>query len=233
MASALRRSLDNQIPTAAGSGFQALVPCVLPNRSSLAEPSSEVSKKALNKAKKAAHKATAETSKDYDDASSQKGEFRHRSISFHAYNITFRFVVRAATKRNEDKGLEAPSAPDDDPEGLKLVAADDPLERASKFLGSLGEYGKDDIDVNVTSFDVAIRQSAYLGAPLTTRFLRFFVEKYLKAAQVLRRAHTCDQNHPEVHVRIVELARKGEQSLASGVHTEIFIPTRFSLQWLR
>jgi hypothetical protein len=102
------------------------------------EPSGEKSKKALNKAKKAARKATADTSQDCDDASSQK--------------------VRA--KQNEDKGLEAPPAKDDDPEGLKLVEADDPLERASKFLGLLGEFGKDDIDVNVTSFDVAIRQSA-------------------------------------------------------------------------
>lgn len=119
-----------------------------------------MSKKALNKAKKAAHKATVETTKDYDDASSQKGESRHRSISFHAYNITFRFVARGATKQNEDKGLEVPQTPDDDPEGLKLVVADDPLERASKLLGTLGEFGKDDMDVNVTSFDVAIRQSA-------------------------------------------------------------------------
>lgn len=127
----------------------------------MAEPSGEVSKKALNKAKKAARKATAETTQDYDDASSQKGEFRHRFIHFHAYHITFRLVVR--TKQNEDKGLEPPPGKDDDPEGLKLVTADDPLERASKILGSLGTFGKDDVDVNVTSFDVAIRQSAYLN----------------------------------------------------------------------
>jgi hypothetical protein len=122
------------------------------------EPSGEKSKKALNKAKKAARKATADTSQDCDDASSQRGEFRHRFIRSRVYNITIRLVVRA--KQNEDKGLEAPPAKDDDPEGLKLVEADDPLERASKFLGLLGEFGKDDIDVNVTSFDVAIRQSA-------------------------------------------------------------------------
>ncbi|KAG6379644.1 NMDA receptor-regulated protein 1-domain-containing protein [Boletus reticuloceps] len=132
------------------------------------EPSGEMSKKALNKAKKAARKATADTSQDYDDASSQK--------------------VRA--KQNEDKGLEAPTGKDDDPEGLKLVSADDPLEQASKVLGSLGEFGKDDIDVNATMFDVAIRQ-----------------KKYLKAARELRRAHARDPHHPEVHVRIVQLAR--------------------------
>ncbi|KAG9311775.1 NMDA receptor-regulated protein 1-domain-containing protein [Chiua virens] len=133
------------------------------------EPSGEVSKKALNKAKKAAHKATADTSQDYDDASLQK-------------------VVRV--KQNEDKGLEPPSVKDDDPEGLKLVTAEDPLERASKMLGSLGDFGKDRIDVNVTVFDVAIRQ-----------------KKYLRAAQALRRAHAQDPQDAEVHVRIVELAK--------------------------
>jgi peptide alpha-N-acetyltransferase len=133
------------------------------------ESTGEMSKKALNKAKKAAHKATADTSQDHDDASSQK--------------------VRA--KQNEDKGLEAPPTKDDDLEGLKLVAAEDPLEQASKFLGSLGDFGKDNIDVNVTVFDVAIRQ-----------------KKYLKATRALRRAHACDPQHPEVHVRIVQLAHK-------------------------
>jgi len=144
------------------------VPCVLPDQSFLAEPSGEMSKKALNKAKKAAHKATVDTSQDYEDASSQK--------------------VRA--KQNEDKGLEAPPAKDDDPEGLKLVSADDPLERANKALVSLGEFGNDNIDVNVAVFDVAIRQ-----------------KKYLKATRELRRAHARDPQHPEVHVRIVQLAR--------------------------
>lgn len=188
-----------------------------------------MSKKALNKAKKAAHKATTESSKDYDDASSQKGEFRHRSISFHAYNITFRFVVRGATKQNEDKGLEVPVTPDDDLEGLKLVAADDPLERASKFLETLEEYGKDNIDVNMILFDVAIRQSAYFEwVSLMTECLHSFAEKYLKATRALRRAHKRDPHHPEVHVRIVQLARKGER----WIHIGRFLPTQFSLQWL-
>lgn len=125
----------------------------------MAEPSGELSKKALNKAKKAARKATAETAQEVDDTSAQKGEFRPRFIRFHASHVTFRFVVRA--KQNEDKGLEPPLVKDDDPEGLKLVAVDDPLERASKFLGSLGKFGEATVDANVTSFDVAIRQSGY------------------------------------------------------------------------
>jgi len=190
------------------------VPWVLPDRSFLAEPSGEMSRKALNKAKKAARKAMAETSQDYDDANAQKGESRHRFIRFRVYDITIRLVVRA--KQNEDKGLEAPPPKDDDPEGLKLVAADDPLERASKVLGLLGEFGKDDIDVNAISFDVAIRQSTFfVSVSLQRGDLALFVEKYLKAARALHRAHARDPHHPEVHVRIVQLARKGGSSLRS------------------
>lgn len=70
----------------------------------------------------------------------------------------------AARKANEDKGLEPPPGKDDDPEGLKLVTADDPLERANKVLGTLDGFAKDNIDVNVTVFDVAIRQRAYVIA---------------------------------------------------------------------
>ncbi|KAF9235797.1 NMDA receptor-regulated protein 1-domain-containing protein [Melanogaster broomeanus] len=133
------------------------------------EPSAELSKKELSKAKKAARKATVETSQDNDDASSQKARF----------------------KPNEDKGLEPPPAKDNDPDGLKLVLADDPLERASKFLDTLGQFGKDNVDVNTTIFDIATRQ-----------------KKYLKAAQALRRAHTCDPHHPEVHLRIAQFTKK-------------------------
>ncbi|KAF8842021.1 N-terminal acetyltransferase A, auxiliary subunit [Paxillus ammoniavirescens] len=133
------------------------------------ESSTDMSKKAQNKAKKAARKAIAETSQDTNDASSQK----------------------ARLKQSEDKGIEPPPAKDEDPEGLKLVLAEDPLERASKFLSALGQFGEDNIDVNVTSFDVAIRQN-----------------KYLKAAQALQRAHKRGPDHPEVHLRIVEFARK-------------------------
>lgn len=171
-----------------------------------------MSRKALNKAKKAAHKAMAETPQDYDDANAQKGESRHRFIRFRVYDITTWLAVRA--KQNEDKGLEAPPPKDDDPEGLKLVAADDPLEQANKVLVLLGEFGKDNIDVNVTSFDVAIRQSAcFIFVSVRRGDLALLVEKYLKAAQALRRAHARDPHHPEVHVRIVQLARQGRSSL--------------------
>ena len=35
------------------------------------------------------------------------------------------------------------------------------------------------------------------------------LDKYLKATQALCRAHARDPHHPEVHVRIVQLARQG------------------------
>lgn len=57
-------------------------------------------------------KAAVETSQYYEDANSQNGEFRRRFIHFRVYHITIRLVVGA--KRNEDKGLEAPPAKDND-----------------------------------------------------------------------------------------------------------------------
>jgi hypothetical protein len=119
-----------------------------------------MSKKAQNKAKKAARKAIAETSQDTNDASSQKGESWHRFLRLHTYH-SFPSRLIARLKQSEDKGIEPPPAKDEDPEGLKLVLAEDPLDRASKFLSALGQFGEDNIDVNVTSFDVAIRQSEY------------------------------------------------------------------------
>lgn len=46
--------------------------------------------------------------------------------------------------------------------------------------------------------------------------LTCIVEKYLKAARALHRAHACDPQHPEVHFRIVQLAQKGRSSLPTS-----------------
>ncbi|KIJ63152.1 hypothetical protein HYDPIDRAFT_93055 [Hydnomerulius pinastri MD-312] len=136
------------------------------------EKATELSKKALNKAKKAAaRKATAEsTSQDNDDTSKQK-----------------------AQSKIEDKGLDAPLAKEDDPDGLKLVVSDQKLEQAHEFLGTVVESGRDRVDVFVALFDVAIRR-----------------KQYLQAARALRRAHMLDAQHPEVHLRIVHFSREGQ-----------------------
>jgi hypothetical protein len=59
---------------------------------------------------------------------------------------------------NEDK-LESVPAKDDDPDGLKLVSCSDPLERAAKCLNPLKTLARQNIDVWIAVYDVAIRRS--------------------------------------------------------------------------
>ncbi|GLB39170.1 putative N-terminal acetyltransferase A, auxiliary subunit [Lyophyllum shimeji] len=92
----------------------------------------------------------------------------------------------AAPSAHEDKGLEAGPAKDDDPEGLKLLSVDDPLERAAKLLQPLHNLVTDNIDVWIVIYDVAIRR-----------------KKFLQAVKALNHAHALDSEHPELHVRLV------------------------------
>ncbi|KAL4078146.1 NMDA receptor-regulated protein 1-domain-containing protein [Scleroderma yunnanense] len=130
------------------------------------ENQTEVTKKALSKAKKAAHKGN-DPSQESQDAANKK----------------------VASHQSEDKGLDAPPPKDDDPEGVKMVLANDPLERAAKFLAPLKEFGKQNMDVCCINFDVALRR-----------------KRYLQAAQALMRAHSVDAQHPELHLRIVQFS---------------------------
>lgn len=66
---------------------------------------------------------------------------------------------RAATSANEDKGLEAPSPKDDDPDGAKLLTSPDGLEIAAKFLQPLVSVELPSIRLWVTVYDVAVRRS--------------------------------------------------------------------------
>ncbi|KAG2124195.1 NMDA receptor-regulated protein 1-domain-containing protein [Suillus clintonianus] len=128
-----------------------------------AESASDVSsKKALNKAKKAARKGQPEV----DGANSKK----------------------ATATQIEDKGLEPSRSKDDDPDGLKLVLAEDPLERADKYLTGLSELVPQNVDICFAIYDVAIRR-----------------KKYLQAVRMLVRAHSLDAEHPDLHFRIVHL----------------------------
>ncbi|KAG1732951.1 NMDA receptor-regulated protein 1-domain-containing protein [Suillus lakei] len=120
------------------------------------------SKKALNKAKKAARKGQPEA----DGANSKK----------------------ATATQTEDRGLEPPRLKDDDPEGLKLVLAEDPLERADKYLTGLSELVPQNMDICFAIYDVAIRR-----------------KKYLQAVRMLMRAHSLDSEHPDLHLRIAHL----------------------------
>lgn len=120
------------------------------------------SKKAINKAKKAARKGQPEA----DGANSKK----------------------ATAIQPEDRGLEPPRPRDDDPEGLKLVLAEDPLERADKYLTGLSELVPQHMDICFAIYDVAIRR-----------------KKYLQAVRMLARAHSLDSEHPGLHSRIAHL----------------------------
>ncbi|KAG6836733.1 hypothetical protein H0H93_004139 [Arthromyces matolae] len=90
----------------------------------------------------------------------------------------------SAPSANEDKGLEPAQPKDDDPEGIKLIDVSDPLEQAAKLLQPLTTLVKDNIDIWITVYDVAIRR-----------------KKVLQALQALNHARSLDAEHPEVHVR--------------------------------
>ena len=68
----------------------------------------------------------------------------------------------AANAANEDKGLEVSPPKDDDPDGTKLVQSPEPLERAAKALKPLVTLVKDNIEVWLVIYDVAVRRGTYL-----------------------------------------------------------------------
>jgi peptide alpha-N-acetyltransferase len=97
---------------------------------------------------------------------------------------------------NEDKGLEPPTAKDEDPEGLKALAGEGTpvLEQAWKLLQPLLEVGlEENVEVWLAVYDVAIRRG-----------------RYLQAVGALERAKKAGgEEHPEVHVRVVDLKQRG------------------------
>jgi len=99
------------------------------------------------------------------------------------------------TSTNDDKGLEPAPTKDEDPDGMKLLQSQDPLERAAKFLAPLCLLAKDNVDAWIAIYDVAIRR-----------------KKYLQAVRALTHAKALDGDHPGLHVRLVDL-RKNVSSL--------------------
>jgi NMDA receptor-regulated protein 1 len=63
---------------------------------------------------------------------------------------------------NEDKALEPPPVKDEDLDGSKLLASPDALELAAKFLSPVVAIVKDNIDVWIATYDVAIRRSEFI-----------------------------------------------------------------------
>ncbi|KAH6909609.1 NMDA receptor-regulated protein 1a [Coprinopsis sp. MPI-PUGE-AT-0042] len=94
---------------------------------------------------------------------------------------------------NEDQGLELQTPKDDDPDGLKLLGASDPLEQAHKLLHPLITLGADRADVWLAIYDVEIRR-----------------KKLLQAASALLNAQKLEPESPELHLRIVDLKIRTE-----------------------
>ncbi|KAG1885401.1 NMDA receptor-regulated protein 1-domain-containing protein [Suillus subluteus] len=96
--------------------------------------------------------------------------------------------AKKAARKGQPEADGANSKKDDDPEGLKLVLAEDPLERADKYLTGLSELVPQNMDICFAIYDVAIRR-----------------KKYLQAVRMLTRAHSLDSEHPDLHSRIAHL----------------------------
>ncbi|KLO11388.1 N-terminal acetyltransferase A, auxiliary subunit [Schizopora paradoxa] len=125
---------------------------------------SDADKKAEKKAKKAALKVLDEVKKGTQNSSS-----------------------------NEDKGLEPPTAKDDDPTGVKALTASDGLEQAWKYIKPLVSepLSLNRTDVLACAYDLSIRR-----------------RKYVLAAKSLLSAHQNDPENPETHLRVVDFKLK-------------------------
>ncbi|KAF8180397.1 NMDA receptor-regulated protein 1-domain-containing protein [Pholiota molesta] len=95
---------------------------------------------------------------------------------------------KKATPAKDNTDMEPAPPKDEDPEGLKLIASTDGLEQAAKLLDPLRTLAADNIDVWIAIYDVAIRR-----------------KKLLQAVGALKQVAALDANHPELHVRLVDL----------------------------
>jgi len=90
-----------------------------------------------------------------------------------------------------DRDLDPPPPKDEDPDGLKLLGSPDVLERASKLLHPLSTVAPNNVDVWITVYDVAIRR-----------------KKLLQAVGALNRAAALSADHPELHLRLVDIKQR-------------------------
>ncbi|KAG8906738.1 hypothetical protein FRB99_006229 [Tulasnella sp. 403] len=112
---------------------------------------------------------------------------------------------------------QPPPPKDDDPDGTKLLAVQDPLNEAAKLIRPLKELRSEDINVWLLTFDISI-------------------QKYLQAAQALFSARAIDSKHPELHHRIIEFHSGLSPSPLEPVQTVLtqlqatVIPAQVSLE---
>ncbi|KAH6646275.1 tetratricopeptide [Truncatella angustata] len=101
-----------------------------------------------------------------------------------------REAAEKAAKQDPNKpkkaGSEEPKKVDEDPNGLKLAATNEPLVEATKFLAHLLQNSPKLVDAQLAGFEVYTRR-----------------EKYILALKCLKNAIALDSNHPQVHEQLV------------------------------
>ncbi|KAH7345734.1 NMDA receptor-regulated protein 1-domain-containing protein [Rhizoctonia solani] len=119
-------------------------------------------------------------------------------------------AVKAASKEPKKgtnaKEEEIPPPKDDDPDGLKLLSQEKPLEQALKLLRPLEALQVQDVDVWLTIYDVAMRR-----------------KKYLQALKALNITKKLSPDHHELHWRIVDfrLQTSSEAALDASIKAAI------------
>jgi N-alpha-acetyltransferase 15/16, NatA auxiliary subunit len=116
----------------------------------------EAAKKAKKKAKKAAQKVQ-------DEAKKGKQKCRFQIFSTKPLPVV-------AAPISEDKGLDVGPAKDDDPDGSKLLASKDGLEKAAKLLNPLTTLAPQNTDAWIAVYDVAIRRSELQNISIQSRY---------------------------------------------------------------
>ena len=129
-----------------------------------------------------------------------------------SYSVLYAFTGSSNSTSNEDKGLEPQPSKDDDPTGLKLLQAPDPLERAAKLLEPLRTLASGNIDAWIAIYDVAVRRSAYVLLGGSALVLSALPEKYLQAVKAHNSVRALDAEHPELHVRLAHLRHTCESA---------------------
>lgn len=92
---------------------------------------------------------------------------------------------------------------------MKLLLASDGLERAAKILSPLATLASQNIEVWIVSFDVALRRREYMLCLDVLLCSYSPLEKFAQAAKAINFAHSLDAQHPDLHLRAVELRKTG------------------------
>ena len=95
---------------------------------------------------------------------------------------------------------------------MKQLGATDRLEQAYKLLHPLSTLAPNNIDVWIAIYDVAIRRSklSLNFHRLFTIFNHDFAGKLLQAVAALNQASALNRDHPELHIRLVDLKQTGK-----------------------